>query len=321
VTATAERLRARSRWSAASRCPRWAALGLLGAEPSEADEQTKGRWARGRLFGGLVADKLAAKYGEDGIEREREVPWPAGELHTDVYVIEEQRAIEVKSCLSLEPTDEMWTQLAGEVIFDQEAEEGALWLIDPDTMAERAMPFLPTQEWEDRVHGIADDVVRAGKTEVLPPCTACTPSECHFKGCPYTAIAWEGWEPPAAIELEGEHAKLADELFAAERAMKGAKGIAATYEQERNEIRERLLAVLRPGVEHRAGVLRVRVTEVKPRVTYDALSMLAGGTLTEEQALPFRKVGKPSQRWTVKQVGDGSLPENDPEDFGEVPPF
>jgi hypothetical protein len=320
MSATAERLRARSRWSAASRCSRWAALGLLGAEPTEPDEQTKGRWARGRLFQRLVLDKLEARYGSEDVEAEPEFPWPAGEGHGDALIRSERLMIEVKSCLSLEPNDAMWTQLAGEVIFHSDADAGALYLIDPDTMAERVLPFLPTQEWEERVRGIVDEVVRAGKTEVLPPCSACTPTECRFKGCPYSEIAWEGWEPPGAIELEGEHAKLVAELFQVERSHRGAKDIAAQYEAERDEIRRQLAAILKPGVEHRAGSLRVRMTEVKPRTTYDVLSMLAGGIVSEEEIEPHRKVGAPSRRWTVKQVGDGELlVANDPDDFGDVP--
>jgi hypothetical protein len=193
VSATETRLRGRTRWSAASKCSRWAALGLLGAEPSEPTPRQQRLWRRGRQLGADRAQQLEERFGAENVIREKAVPWPTkglplGELHVDAFVIPEKMAIEVKSSTS--PTsilESAITQLAGEMHFDPEAENGALMVVDPSGWNEDILvPVLLTNELVERVEGIAADVAGAAKGGALPDCVCASPGACRMMGCPFT---------------------------------------------------------------------------------------------------------------------------------------
>src|SRR6266516_8054678 len=98
MSATPVRLKSDEyRWSLASRCPRQAVLHRRRAPARPRDTREERILARGRLFEQLVAQQFTEKYGADNIQRQREFVWPGGIGHTDIYVINERAAIEVKS--------------------------------------------------------------------------------------------------------------------------------------------------------------------------------------------------------------------------------
>lgn len=295
-------LAAKSRWSAAARCPRWAALGGLGYEPAEPDDRTQRIWHRGKLFGWFVANQFEAKY-PGSIVTEKEVTWPGGTLHTDVFVIPEKLPVEVKS--STAPRSllkDALMQLAGEVHFDPDAgDTGALILVNPVDLEEQIVPLVLDSEWRDRVEARASEIVRALATrgDDMPDCACATPGQCHFKGCPFTKVAWEGWQPPAPLELPTAVAPLFTRYYRAQTEERRLKSEAKSFETERKTVQEEIAALgLDAGAEYSVGPFKVARAHVEgAHVEYERKSY---------------------DRFTVKRVGDDPLPV-DEDEFGEVP--
>lgn len=327
MTATADRLRGRIRWSAAARCPRWAAMGLLGYEPAEPTDYMRRVWRRGKQLGEMMADDLAAEHGEANIVREKAVPWPAtglplGELHTDVFVIPQARAIEVKSSHSPDSLiDDALRQLAGEVHFDADAQDGALALIDPIDLAVTVLPFVLTPDAVAEVEELAATVASAGQTGVLPPCVCATPGACKGKWCPYTEQAWEGWEPPAAETLDGEAATLATEAWQALRLKRALAQASVKADVVFKEITGRLLELgVTPGREYLSGPLRLLASPVKGRKTFSLSRAEKLNLWTPADDARFHDlitVGDGHVRWSVQMEGEQPLVI----DFGDEAPF
>lgn len=323
-TDTAPRLQARTRWSAAAKCPRWAALGGLGAEPAEPEERTKRIFARGKMFGWFVAEQLAAKHGEENIVREKEVPWLAGVLHTDVYVKPERLAVEVKSTTAPDSMlADALLQLAGEVVYDEEADSGLLVLLDPVDLDEQFIPLALSQEMRDRVEERASLVARALQTngEDMPDCVCATPGACRSKGCPFTDVAWEGWQAPPPLEMTAELEKGLIELYNADRERKSAKGV---YDEADGRFRTLAIELLdqgiEPGSEYAGEFLSVKASSF-PDVERMALSKAkkAGCWLPEHehQFAPFISRSGAHTRWSFRRLTDERLPD----DFGDEAPF
>lgn len=327
-TAADTRLRGRTRWSAAARCPRWAAMGLLGHDPAPPDDRTQRLWLRGKMLGVYMADRFAARYGEEQVVREKAVPWPAtglplGELHTDVYIAPERMAVEVKSSSSpASLLDDALTQLAGEVHFDPEADIGGLAIVDPVDLAEELTPFILTDEAIEHVETIAALVADAGKTGTLPPCSACNPTECHFKGCPYTGEAWAGWLAPVPGKLTGEAAGLVRELYAAKQARAVRKAEHEQADQAYKDICARLSELGVDAGEYDVGPLRLRRTDVEASERFSLSKARKSGVWASEHDglfQPFLTLAGAHSRWSVEKVGDG--PTVTVDNFGEDVPF
>lgn len=301
-TRTLPRLKAKSRWSAASKCPRWAALGGLGYEPAEPNERTQRIFHRGKLFGWLVAEQFEAENPGE-IIREKEVSWPGGTLHTDVFVKAERLPVEVKSSTSPRSLlKDALFQLAGEIHFDADAgDAGALVLVNPIDLDEQIVPLVLDDDWRERVEQRAAQVVRALATrgEDMPECVCATPGQCHFKGCPFTAAAWEGWQPPAPFELpEAVGPKLTEfyRLQSRERAIGAELNAVKT---ERKTVQEEIAALdLVPGADYSCGPFELSRIHV------------AGAHVEYER--------KDYDRFQLKRIGDAPLPVEEDE-FGDVP--
>ncbi len=317
ATATKPRLEARSRLSYVARCPRMAALALLGAEPRPATEQERRYWIRGKQIGKYVVEQLQAKYGADDVVAEKTIPWPAGLGHADAYIRSEQLLVEAKSRMTMTPTDDDLLQLAAYLRFDEEASHGALILVNPSSLEERALPVFLTDELRDEVDDRVDEVVQAAKTRVLPNCVCDTPSGCRNKQCHYTELAWEGWTPPPPEPLDADAKALVGALYQVEQRVRAMKETAAAEVSERDELRERVRELIEPDREYAADGIRLKLISVKPRETFDVKTAIKAGVLSEELIEPFRKVGSPSYRWQVE--GDPNLSSFLAADYGEVP--
>ena len=332
TVAASERLRGRTRWSAASRCPRWAALGLLGHEPAEPSDRTKRIWLRGRQLGEYVADKYALRFGLENVERERAVPWPGsgfplGELHTDVFIVSERLAVEVKSSATPESLLEAaFTQLAGEVHFDPEAERGALHIVNPIDLEDTVYPFVLTAEYVAKVEQIAGDIAAAGRTGTLPPCSCDSPSACHFMGCPFTAEAWKDWTPPPLEPLDDDTAEVARTLLRVKDDRAAAKVTVDVLDAEWKELVETLVARgLEPGREYvTSDGVSVKLAAFAGRETFSLSKARKAGVWNpalDEMLGAFVSVGDGHVRATVKPTlavtdcGPVDL------DFGDEAPF
>jgi hypothetical protein len=321
----AQRLTQATRWSAAVRCPRWAALGGLGVEPAPPSDQSRRYWARGRALGRYVADTYAQHYGEDQIIREKAVPWPAGILHGDVFVIPEGLPVEVKSTTSPSSMiDDAFLQLAGHIHYDPEAtDKGVLELVDPSSYERTSIPFRLTAEWRDKVEQRTSSVVKAlaAGGSYLPECVCSTPAECSFKFCPYTDVAWEGWEPPPREQVAEESAQLIVDLYRAKQKRDVRKEEFEEEERNYRRLCKKLADQLQPGVEYESGALKVKRTTVKGRETFSLKVARSSGMWTPAHDELFSaavKVGEPHDRWSVTR-GDGAL--MDADDFGDEVPF
>lgn len=322
---------ARSRWSLSARCARAGAYALRGTEPGEPSDEMLGYWARGKQIGAWMVERFVAQYGAENIVAEKAVPWPAGILHTDIFVKPERLAVEVKSMSDPAVTDDHVMQLAGEVHFDPDAERGALVLVDPSSLRTRTVPVTLTEELVERVEAIADQVARAADPRAPLPERVCSrPSDAIGKGCPFAATCFADWERPDPIEIEGDVARLANVLVAEDAAVKRAKVLLARREERREGTRAALRQLIEPATEYvtAAGELAVAITRVKGRVSFSLTEAVKAGVWTpddDERFAPFVKESAGYDRFNVKPVyvadeGDlaGSLVAL-AEDFGDVP--
>ena len=318
------RLEARSRWSSAAKCSRQGAYGLLGVDPAEPDDRTRRLWIRGKQLGAYVADSLATKYGEHNIIREKAIPWPGGILHTDVFVIPEKAAVEVKSTSSPNSIlDAALMQLAGEVHFDPDADHGLLVLVNPSDLGMEFVPFVLTPEWVERVEQTADEVMRAGASrgQVLPDRVCGKPGDGRGRFCPFIDHCFDGWTPAPAEELSDPAVV---ELLA---EWLEAKGEYRTGEAETEAARERYKAVeaqltdrgVQAGRDYQAGPYVFRRISVKGRETFQLSRARKSGFWTpgdDDRFVDFVNVGEPSERYDVHRGGDVAEL-----DFGESVPF
>lgn len=213
MAATEPRLHARSRWSHACKCPRMGAYGLLGVDPEEPSERSQGLMRRGRMLGAERFERYALKYGADNVIPEQAVPWPAGVLHPDVYVIPEKLVVEVKSSASPGGLlDDAIVQCAGQVYWHPEAEHGLVEVVSPiDLMVVDQVPVILNDEWVERLEAIAADVVRAAATQgrELPERVCGKPSDGIGRFCPFIGHCFDGWEPPSLEQVAADEEVIA----------------------------------------------------------------------------------------------------------------
>jgi len=319
-TVARPRLEARSRWSSAAKCARQGAYGLLGVEPIEPDDRTKRLWIRGKQLGAYVADSFAEKYGEHNIIREKAVPWPGGILHTDVYVIPERVAVEVKSTSTpASILDAALTQLAGEVHFDPDTDAGLLALVNPSDLSMEFVPFRLTDEWIERVERIADEVMRAGASrgQMLPDRVCAKPSDGIGRFCPFISHCFEGWAPAPLDEISSiEVVELARQWVEAKQEYRRHKEDEEAAHGRYKEIEAALSAHLEPGRTYQVGPYQARRIVSKGRETFQIGRARKAGQWTElddERWRTFVTVGQPSERYDIQLEGGGSI------DYGEVP--
>jgi hypothetical protein len=300
-------------------------MGLLGFEPAAPSDYMQRIWLRGKQLGTYMADRFEAEYGADDVVREKAIPWPKtglplGELHGDVFVRSQKLAIEVKSSHSPNSLiSSALKQLAGAVHWDDEAEAGALALIDPIDLREEVLPFVLTPDAVAEVEEIAALVVSAGQTGILPPCVCATPGACRGMHCPFTEAAWEGWEAPAAEVLDGAAAELATEAWQALRLKRAHAAASDKADETFKEIVGQLLELgLEPGREYLSGPLRVLASPVKGRKTFQLSRAEKLNLWTPADDARFHdliSVGDGHVRWSIVMQGEGPLVV----DFGDTP--
>lgn len=300
ATTTPVRLSAREyRWSLACRCPRAATLARRQVPATEATERQRMLRRRGLLFEDLVYEQFADRYGDANVQRQREVMWPGGVCHPDLYVIPERASIEVKSSThpaSLLPDARL--QNAGQQLFDDDSDGGGIAFIDPVDLDPR-FEAVNAEDHREQIDHILGQLAWAEATGGLPDCTAKSPAHCrHGKLCGYTDIAWEGWTPPRPTEFPHEDAaELVADLYRLRMRRKEHDAASRASKNAEKELVAQLTELgLAEGVEYEVGPLRLKF------VTVD------GGHVSFDR--------KPYDKWTVERTGDGDLPA---EDFGEAP--
>lgn len=322
---------AASRWSFAVRCERMGAYALRGATPEEPDEITQGFFRRGKQLETDVYDSLELQYGADDLIRSKPIPWPAGIAHGDIFIRSLGRAIEIKSAADPRPLDAHLLQLAGQILFDDDAQDGALCVVNPSNLMRCWYPMpVITDEMAERVHEVAQAVaVAADPASPLPERVCSRPSDAQSHMCPFGGICFQDWSPPDPVELETELAAIVPDLDAAEKAVSDARRNVKDLEVERDLLRDRFRHVIEPATMFLApdDELVVGITRVEGRVTWDVATAIKMGAVSADALEPFRKVGKPSERWKVRNAHVADTEPQDAgrtlaglvADFGEVP--
>jgi hypothetical protein len=302
-----------------------AAYGLRGEQPEEPSEQTRRYWARGKQIGAYMAERFIERYGADDVTLEKPIPWAAGIAHADIHVRSQRLTVEVKSQADPTPRDDQLLQLAGQVVFDPDADRGALIIVDPSSLYERVIPMDAVPErLEERAHQAAAEVAAAADPSAPLPDRVCDrPSDTHARTCPFATVCFHDWQPPPRQLLHGAVSTLVDELSHIEHDLAQHRAAIRDLERERDGIRSDLRRVIEPEHEYDTGTVAVRVTEVKGRVTWDIKTALATGSLDEDELAPWRKQGDPWERWKITPIGDEAVDVHPlpPEDYGDEPPF
>jgi len=318
-------LTGRARWSHAAKCPRMAAMALLGFEPEEPSERQIGRMQRGKDAQRHYAkQKLEPKYGEAGVEHEPAVAWPAppalpiGELHPDFYVPSEQMTIEVKSS---EAVDSMFDislrQAKGQVHWHPQAQLGALVFLDRDYQETDVFPVIVTGEDRVELDGIAAQVIEAGKTGDLPERVCTKPTEGIGRMCPFIRQCFEGWEPPTVAERE-DIAPVVAEAYLAKRDLDQRKAELKPYEERYDEARAALDEAELPEGKTLAGQILANHILVRGSRRFSlSKAEKAGFPLDEEIYGSFISHSEGHSRWSFERIGEEPLAV----DYGDDPPF
>lgn len=324
------RLRGRTRWSAAARCPRQAAMGLLGYEPEPVDDETRLLWERGNLDETWVVAKiLAPEFGVRNLIRQKAVEWPRdglpiGELHSDVFVVSEGRPVEIKSHANGEPAEHDFVQLEGQLVFDPDARgRGSLIIVDRN-LGRQTIPVDLTDDGRERVHEIARQVVDAGRTGELPDRTCEAPAEGIGKFCPFIQDCFACWTPPDPVQLGTEHAQLLADVY---RLKQTAARLKEPYDEAQGEFeaaRDALTALpLEAGIEIRGGGVKAKRTDVAATDRLSLKEARRAGAFTpadETRLADFIEAKGGHSRWTIRLDDTATLLAED-FDFGEGVPF
>lgn len=276
-------------------------------------------------MGLYVRRQFDAKHGADNVEAERPIAWGNGWTgHADLYVRPEKLLIEVVSTVGGN-IDHKIRQVKLYLLHDTEAENAAVYVVNPSSLdREELFPVFVTDDDLDELHGLVDLMQHAAETGELPPCVHTSPTGCKFSGCPFTAAAFEGWEPPDPVDVSGTPAfrSLAAEFYQRRRAREGAKALLEAADAEYAETKAALAELMTPDLPYTAGPLELKRTMVRGRETFSYARAKQAGVITpalEEALQPFVKVSDGYSTISIRRVSDE--PVLSPDEFGDEAPF
>ena len=317
------------RLSELARCPRMCAMRACGCEPQEVASEWQRYFSRGLLFEHYVAEQYAALDGRDNIIRQLVIRWPLGEGHADLYRKERRELIEVKS-----------TTVPDGVIFDTAvrqvrlykhfytpAKRAGVYLVNPSNL--RREDFITVKLGPsdvDEIETLVAQVKQAIDTngEELPACSMGNPGQCRNIGCPFTAQAWEGWQPETVTIDAEEAAALAQSLYELKRDARKHKAEAEELEKGYKQVQSRLAEIgVEPGTDYTFGPFKLRRIVTAESESFSLSKAVKTGNFNEHDRERFREfIGtrNGSERWTVDLVGaNGGEPSA--EDFGMEAPY
>jgi hypothetical protein len=257
------------------------------------------------MFAWYAWRQFCEQYGEDNVEREREIPWPLGVGHCDLYVKTEKLLVEVKSSTSPQSLiDSAIQQVRMYLRFDPEAEHAALYVIDPvDLDREDFLAVKLGEEDAEQIDALVREVALAIDGQELPACSQDSPSACRFSGCGFTDVAWQDWQPPEPTQKDDPELVQAALEWHKQREYRREleQGVDAAKIVE-TELHDKLIeAGLPEGDSVLGGRIRMKRTKVAGRVTARIADARKAGVWTAElDAMlgDYIRIGQPHERLT-----------------------
>lgn len=308
-----------ARFSNASRCPRMAAYDVLGAFPLSPSERVEGLFQRGHEVEDGWFNHILPKTYSGRVQRQAAIPWGTGwEAHVDGILLDDpQRThVEVKSTTDINTlpgvpveirgvkTTAAVIQVVGGAIFDPDGGDAAIVAVSPVDYQDKWYPINITPELRMVVEEVADRVVVAARTGDLPSRVCLRPSDAIGRHCPYAADCFADWDEPLGVDLtENADARdAAQDLLMLDAQIRKSGSDVDNLKKQRDTLRGQLVeAGVEPGVDYTLGDIRVKLTAVKGRETFDYRGAIASGQLEMTEPLAtYLKTGKPSERWTVE---------------------
>jgi hypothetical protein len=282
-------------------CPRCCACRVAGLEGREPDERMERYFRRGQLFELYVVQQFVEKYGAADVERQRDIVWPLGTGHADIYIPSEKLLVEVFSTTGGN-IDRKIKQVKLYLYFDGEAEKAVVYVVDPSTL-EREDIFPVTLTDEDRAEIAAelDALLAVQGGADPPPCVFSSPTECRFAGCAFTEAAWADWQD-TTVETD-EFLPLVNDLNDVNKSLRDAEKEVAIRREQAAYLKDALArAGLEAGRDYIIGPYKVRRTVVGPRHTFSLSTARKAGFELPAELLPFVKVGEGHERFSVKEA-------------------
>ena len=315
------------RLSEVARCPRQAAYRGLSVPEDEPPYDVSLYYRRGAFFQKLREAEYAAEYGRDQIEVEREVPWPGGTGHADIYVRPTKTLVEVVSAVS--PSAKMLglkiEQVKRYLHYDPDAELALVEHIDPSRLAPiDSFPVRLTDGEGERIDrevaGLLASLDSGGAD--LPDRVCARPNEARQYLCPFASACFNGWEEPVADIDSPEAWDLGAEGLRLQ-ARRQDRGIdKRKIDEEWRDWQLRCQSAGVPEGTSRVGGALIKRTKVKARESFRFAVARQAGALGErdlERLAPYLTTGEPHERWTIEQ-GDGE-PIVAGDDYGEEAPW
>lgn len=227
-------------------CERMSVLRALDAEPADPTGEEREWFARGHLFEHYVVSQLEAKHGKPNVIRQPEIHHPLGVGHSDALIVPERLLVEVKSAnagsLKTPSFENGVTQLKIGLRFRDDADQGALYMINPSTLkpADVFVVRLTDEDIEEIDETFAR-IQEAIEREQLPERVCAKPSNGRAYLCPFIVPCFDGWEQPEVEEIdEAEALTVTSELAAIKEQEKTHRAALAVLEEGRKDAQERL---------------------------------------------------------------------------------
>lgn len=306
------------RASEAARCYRQATLRALGHEPAEHTPETLEYFQRGKLFEEYVVRQIEAKHGKENVRRQVEIDWGFDEPgHADALIVPERILVEVGSTTSpASAWDYKLAQLRLYLRFCPDADEGALYLINPSTLQPADVYRVALTDAD--IAAIDDGVasVRAALEGGPLPTRVCSkPGQARGRLCSFAEACFADWTPPEPHELsDPDVVDAAARLAAIKVAERPLKEQLAALDEGKKEAQVDLAELVAVG-ESVAGPWLVKRTHVQRQPTFSVKAFEAAG-LSLEPLAEFFKPGAEYDTFVVSRAETaGEL------EFGDEAPF
>lgn len=327
MTSTATRSLKGARASSLKECPRKVIYEVTEAPARErSDRELRILW-RGRSLGRDYCDFLAARDGEDAIEREVKVPWGDGAVgHIDAFHKPTSTAIEVLS--SAHASDAMIRSKLLQLTLYMEhyplAKAGLLVILNPADFSEERFPVAKdtdayaalVEEMRDRIHQVEE-----WRDHGTLPARVCTrPSEAIGRFCLHAEHCFEDWQPPELDRVDDhETYELAQSWLSAKAQERGAAEEAAAAKARRVQYEERLAEKITEHGKVAVGHFTVTRSDRTRAGALDVKKAELAGVFSREVFAEFFKPDAHFTVWTVEATG-ADIPVGDV-DYGDEAPF